>query len=75
VRIGSGEVEPVLIHAQAAVTDVITFGNTLVMPDLPAIASVDGPNVVRRGEVENAVDFEGSGFDGGHVCREYPGER
>jgi hypothetical protein len=36
---------------------VIAFGNTLVMPDLAAIASVDGPNVVRRGEVENAVDF------------------
>src|SRR5256884_3388363 len=38
VRVGSGEVEPVLIHAQAAIADVIAFGNTLVMPDLAAIA-------------------------------------
>ena len=54
--------------------DVVAFGWSVVVPDLAAEARIDGPNVVRCGEVENAADFEGSGFDWGDVHRKSPGQ-
>src|SRR5690349_12593726 len=62
VGVRRGEVEPILVHAQAAIADVVAFRFTVIVPNLAAETSVDGPNVVRRREVENAVYFKGSRF-------------
>jgi hypothetical protein len=60
VRVGGGEIEPVLVHAQAAIADVVAFGFAMVVPNLTAIAGVDGPHVVGDGEVEDPVHFKRS---------------
>ena len=59
VGVRGGEVEPILVHAQTAVADVVALRFSVVVPNLAAEASVHGPNVVWGGEVENAVHFEG----------------
>ncbi len=75
VGIGRGEVKPIFVHAQAAMADVVAFGGALVMPDLAAEAGVDGPDIVWRGEVENAVHFEWRGLEHSSMRAKYPGKR
>ena len=66
VIVGRFEVQPVAVHAEAAVSDVdaaVRF--PVVMPDLAAGARVHGPGVIGEREIQHAVHFERRGFDGG----------
>jgi hypothetical protein len=57
VGIGSGEKQPALVHGNAAMPDVQAWvGRIGVMPDLMSGARIDCPDVVRHGEVQDAVD-------------------
>ncbi len=67
VRIGGSEVEPILVHGQAAMADVVAFGSAMVMPDLASVPGIDSPNVLGHGEVKNAVHFQRSRFNRGSV--------
>ena len=75
VCVRRSKVQPILVHAQSAIANVVAFGNTLVMPDFPPVARIYGPNVVGHREVENAVHFQRRRFDGGQMRLEDPGER
>ena len=58
------EVEPVAVHAHAAVADVDAAPRAPVeVPELAAGARVHRPHVVGRGQVEHPVDEEGRGLD------------
>src|SRR5205823_13633639 len=74
MRVGRSKVEPILVHAQSAIADVVAFGNTQVVPNLTPKASVDSPHVVGRREIENAVHFQRGRFDRGPVRLKDPGE-
>ena len=66
VIVGRFEVEPASVHAEAAASDVnaaVRF--PLVMPELAPGARIHGPGVVGEREIEDAVDFQRRGFDGG----------
>ena len=64
--VGRHEVEPVAIHAEAAIADqVAAFILPAVMPEFFAGAGVEGPDVVGNGEVEDSIDHERGGLDGG----------
>ena len=64
--IGRHEVEPVAVHAEAAIAhQVAALILPAVVPDLLAGAGVERPGMVGNGEVEDAVDHQRSGFDGG----------
>src|SRR5579859_6633486 len=54
---------------------MVTLGSPLVMPDLPAITRVDCPDIVRRGKVEDAVDFERRGLENRAVGAKDPSQR
>ena len=77
VRVGRHEVEPVLVHGDAALADVEALvGGVVVVPDLMAGARIDGPDVVGHGEVEDAVDQQRRGLDRRRlVGLKGPGER
>ena len=58
-----------LVHGNAAMADVSALvGRIGVMPDLMAGARIDRPDVVRHGEVQNAVDQKGRGLEGGRAA-------
>ena len=62
--IGSFEEEPIVIDADAAVARVDTaLAFPFVVPEFFAGASIDGPGIIGHGEVENAVELQGCGFD------------
>src|ERR1700722_6501015 len=64
VAIGGFEVQPVGVHAAAAITNGRAgVGRIFVVPELVAGARVGGPHVVGRGEIENALDQQRRGFD------------
>ena len=64
VRVGRHEVEPVAIHGNAARADVEALVRRIgVVPDLMAGARIHRPDVVRRGEVEDAIDQQRRRFD------------
>src|SRR5579859_4022973 len=54
---------------------MVTLGSPLVMPDLPAIARVDGPDIVWRRKIEDAVDFERRGLENRAMRAKNPGQR
>src|SRR5260221_1759580 len=72
--VGRFDVDPVFVHGDATMADVIAFGFTLVMPDLAAELCVDGPNVVGRSEVHDAVYDERRGFEDAGRSAINPGE-
>ena len=74
--IGSGEVQPLFVHRDAAMADMEAFvGRIGVMPDLMAGAGIHGPDVVGHGEVQNAVDQKRRGLQGSFLAGlENPGE-
>lgn len=74
VRVGGREVEPILVHSDTAIANMVAFGMTFVVPNQPAKSSVDGPNIVGNREVENAVNLERRGLDPNAMCAECPGE-
>ena len=52
-------VQPVAVHPQAAVADVRAApGFPEVMPQLGAVARVDRPGIIRRRNIQNAVDLK-----------------
>ena len=60
MSVGRGEEDAVFENRDTTVTDVVAFvGRISVVPELVAGASVNGPDVVRDGEVEDAVDQDG----------------
>jgi len=62
--VGAHEVEPVAVHADAAVADeVAAVVDPIVLPEELALARVDGENVVGDGEVEDSVDQQRRGLD------------
>ena len=64
VVVGRDEVEVVAPHADAAVADVRAApGLPAVVPDLAAVAGVERPGVVRRGDVEDAAHLEDRTLD------------
>ena len=64
MRIGSHKEKISLVHCHAAMTDVLSFFSGLVvMPDLVAGAGIDRPNIIRNGEVQNAIDQQRRRFD------------
>ena len=64
VVVGRDEVEIVAPHRDAAVADVrAALGLPEVVPDLPAVVRVERPDVVRRGDVQDAVDREHRALD------------
>ena len=64
VTVRSGQIHRVLINGRAAMADVErVIGRILVVPKLLARARVDGPDVVRRGHVKDAVRQNRRGFD------------
>ena len=76
VAVGSKEIEPVAIHRHAAIADVdAAFGLPCEVPQLPAGARVDSPYMIRRREVEDAVDLERRGLDTAHAGPVNPRER
>ena len=59
-------VQPVALHAEAAIADVrAALGLPEVVPEVVAVARVDRPGVVGRGEVEDAVDLQNRRADVG----------
>ena len=65
VGIRSSEVQPALVHGNAAMSDVEALvGRIGVMPDLMSGARIHRPDVVRHGEVQNAVDQKRRGLQG-----------
>ena len=76
MRIRRHEVEPVLVHGDAARTDVETLvGRIGVVPDLMARTRIHGPHVVGNSDVQHAVHQQRRTFDGGVLTGlESPGE-
>src|ERR1043165_2070687 len=72
--VGSFEVQPIFVHGDAALANVIAFGSSMIMPNLMAVTGIDGPNIVRCREIENAVDDEWRGFDNAGANAEGPGD-
>ncbi len=74
---GSGEIEPAFVHGDAAVADMEALVFRIdVMPELMSGAGIDGPDVVGDGEIQDAIDQQGRGFDGAALIGlENPGER
>src|SRR5437899_224116 len=72
--VGRFDVEPVFVHGDSAMTDVVAFGFALVVPDLAAEFRVDGPDVVGRSEVHDAVYDERRGFENASRSAINPGE-
>ena len=65
VVVGREEIQPVAVHADAAVADVDAApGPPEVVPQLAAGARVDRPDVVGRGEVQDAVHQQRRRLDG-----------
>ena len=64
VVVGREEVQPVAVHADAAVADVVAAaGLPREVPHLASRTRVDGVDVIGHREVENAVDDERRRFD------------
>ena len=62
--VGSREVEPLFVHGDSTVPQVHTrVWLVCVVPDLVARTGVYRPDVVRHGEIQNAVDQQGGGLD------------
>ena len=58
------EVQPVAIHAEAAIADVdAALGVPVEAPELASAAGVHRPGVIGDREVQNAVDFERRSLD------------
>src|SRR5437879_264546 len=72
--VGRFDVDPVFVHGYATMADVIAFGLALVVPDLAAEFRVDGPNVIGRSEIHDAVDDERRGFEDARWSAINPGE-
>src|SRR5271155_4451107 len=65
VTIRYQEVQPVLVHAQAATANVESLvGRVGVMPKLLARERVDRPDIVGDGEVQHTINQQRGGFDG-----------
>src|SRR5579864_6108657 len=63
--VGRAEVKISLVHRDAAIPNVLALrGRMVVVPDLVAGACIHGPDVVRNGEVQNAIDQQRRGLDG-----------
>src|SRR5205823_2300907 len=84
IAVWGDEEQPVPINPRAAIADVdSTLGFPMEMPQLPAGSRIDGPGVIRHGEVQDAVDLQRSRFDlyscgrnqGTEVAAVDPGER
>ena len=66
VELGEDEVPP---HADAAMARVRSAaGLPVVLPENRAVACVHGPDVVRRGWVQDAVDHQNRSADGGRTA-------
>src|SRR5882724_12260334 len=72
--VGRFDVDPVFVHGDATMADVIAFGFTLIVPDLATEFRVDGPNMVGRSEIHDAVDDERRGFENVSWSAINPGE-
>ncbi len=62
--IGSGEVEPLFVHGDTAMSkmhSLVLFVG--VAPDLAAGAGIDSPNVVGHGEIQHSVDQQWGRLD------------
>ena len=65
MAVGGGQVDGVLVNVGAAMADVErAVAGMGVVPNLLRGAGVNGPEVVGRGEVEDAVRQNGRGLDG-----------
>ena len=59
VTVGRLKEQPVAVHTHAAVADgAARVGWILIVPQLAAGAGIGGPNMIGRGEVENAVHHQ-----------------
>src|SRR6185312_3377056 len=57
VRIGRFKIEPVSIHADAALPDMqALIRAVMIMPVLPSGTRIHRPDIVRLGEIEGAID-------------------
>src|SRR5438046_4870966 len=74
MRVGRFDEDPVFVHGDATMADVIAFGFTLIVPNLAAEFRVDGPNMVGRSEIHDAVDDERRGFEDASWSAINPGE-
>src|SRR5579875_1146731 len=54
--------------------NVIPFGRALIVPDHPSETRIHSPNLVRHGEIEDAIHFERRGFDRLRMGLKYPGQ-
>jgi len=60
VAIRGFEEEPILVHANATVTDRATgVGRIGVVPEFATGTYINSPGVVGRGQIENTVDKQG----------------
>ena len=75
MAIGRFEVQPILVHADAALADVVALRFAEVVPDDAAGARIQRPDVIGRREIQDAVDFERRRFDGRRVQLRHPGQR
>src|SRR5262249_32687993 len=64
VAVGGGEVDGIFVDRRTAVADVEgVVLSVLVVPELLAGVGVDGPEVVGRGDVDDAARDDGRGLD------------
>ena len=64
VRIRRNEEDPVLIHANTALADMVPFIRWIgVVPEHVTGPGIDGPHIVRHGKVQNTVDQQRSRFN------------
>src|ERR1022692_4434772 len=76
MRVRCRKVEPVLVNADPTMADVKSLVRGIgVVPDLMSRPRVNRPDVVRHGDVHDAVLHDGNRFDGARLVRlEGPGE-
>ena len=63
MRVRSSEIQPVLIHRNASLSDHVAAALPFEVPDLPSGSRVERPHVVGNGEAENPVGDQRRRFD------------
>ena len=75
MRVGRADVDLAVQVGDATVADLVALGGAVVLPQLDAGLRIDGPGLVRDGEVHDAINNQRRAFDGQAVRGKGPGER
>ncbi len=75
VRVRRREVQPVLVHSQPAMPDVIALGLPLVVPNFAAKTRIHRPNIVRRRQIKDSIHFQRRRFEHVSMRPKCPGQR